>query len=146
MLAADKVKVIKNIDNRFQAYHNIAIKIFNYAELGYLENKSSALLKDTLRDAGFKIEEGVANIPTAFVAEAGKGKPVIALLAEFDALPGITQTPDPFRNEIPGKTDGHACGHHLFGTASLGSAIAIKEWLEANKVEGTVRLYGTPAE
>ena len=74
MLAADKVKVIKNIDNRFQAHHNIAIKIFNYAELGYLENKSSALLKDTLRDAGFKIEEGVANIPTAFATEAGKGQ------------------------------------------------------------------------
>ncbi|MBT7950472.1 MAG: amidohydrolase [Gammaproteobacteria bacterium] len=144
--AADKAKIIENIDARFQAHQDIALKIYDYAELGYLENKSSALLKNTLRDAGFRLEEGVANIPTAFIAEAGEGKPVIALLAEFDALPGITQSADPFRNEIPAKASGHACGHHLFGTASLGAAIAIKEWLEKNNVKGTVRLYGTPAE
>jgi aminobenzoyl-glutamate utilization protein B len=146
VLAGDKANIIENIDVRFQTHQDIAMKIFNYAELGYLENKSSTLLKDTLRAAGFKIREGVANIPTAFIAEAGKGKPVIALLAEFDALPGITQTTDPFRKEIPGKAGGHACGHHLFGTASLAAAIAIKEWLEGNNIKGTVRLYGTPAE
>ena len=94
--AADKAKIIENIDARFQAHQDIALKIYDYAELGYLENKSSALLKNTLRDAGFRLEEGVANIPTAFIAEAGEGKPVIALLAEFDALPGITQSADPF--------------------------------------------------
>lgn len=144
--AETKTDVIKNIDARFKTHQDIALKIFNYAELGYQEEKSSALLKDTLQDAGFRIKDGVANIPTAFIAEAGKGKPVIALLAEFDALPGITQTADPFRNEIPGKAGGHACGHHLFGTASVGAAIAIKEWLNGNKVKGTIRLYGTPAE
>jgi aminobenzoyl-glutamate utilization protein B len=144
--AVDKAKIIKKIDARFQTHQDIALKIFDYAELGYLENKSSTLLKNTLRDAGFRIEEGVASIPTAFIAEAGEGKPVIALLAEFDALPGITQSVDPFRNEIPAKASGHACGHHLFGTASLGASIVIKEWLENNNVKGTVRLYGTPAE
>lgn len=146
VVAGDKANIIETIDARFKTHQDIAMKIFNYAELGYLEKKSSALLKDTLRDADFKIKEGVANIPTAFVAEAGKGKPVIALLAEFDALPGITQTADPFRKDIPGKAGGHACGHHLFGTASVASAIAIKEWLEENKVKGTIRVYGTPAE
>ncbi|MFT5133645.1 MAG: aminobenzoyl-glutamate utilization protein B [Gammaproteobacteria bacterium] len=146
VIAADKANVIENIDARFQTHQDIAMKIFNYAELGYLEEKSTTLLKDTLREVGFKIEEGLADIPTAFVAQAGKGKPVIALLAEFDALPGITQTTDPFRKEIPGKVGGHACGHHLLGTASVGSAMALKEWLEANNIEGTIRVYGTPAE
>ena len=84
--AADKAKIIENIDARFQAHQDIALKIFDYAELGYLENKSSRLLQEALKDEGFRIKEGVANIPTAFIAEAGKGKPVIALLAEFDAL------------------------------------------------------------
>lgn len=144
--AQDKAAILAKIDGRFQTHQDIAMQIYNYAELGYLEEKSSALLRDHLHEAGFKISEGVASIPTAFIAEAGSGKPVIALLAEFDALPGITQTPDPFRNEIPGKAGGHACGHHLFGTASVGAAVAIKEWLEGNKVTGTIRLYGTPAE
>ncbi|MCG8434368.1 MAG: amidohydrolase, partial [Gammaproteobacteria bacterium] len=102
-VADDKAGIIEIIDSRFDRHQDIAMQIFDYAELGYLEEKSSALLQKTLSDAGFAIETGVADIPTAFVASAGSGKPVIAFLAEFDALPGITQTTDPFRNEIPGK-------------------------------------------
>lgn len=145
-IADQKAIIIEKIDSRFERHQNIAMQIFDYAELGYQEEHSSTLLSTTLQNAGFRIETGVADIPTAFVAEAGSGKPVIALLAEFDALPGITQTADPFRNEIPGKAGGHACGHHLFGTASVAAAIAIKEWLALNDRTGTIRLYGTPAE
>ncbi len=138
--------VIEAIDARFNDNRQIALAIWDYAELGYLEEKSSALLQKTLRDEGFRVEPGVAGIPTAYLAEAGQGGPVIALLSEFDALPGITQTAAPEREEIPGKAGGHACGHHLLGTASLGAAIAVKEWLAENDFEGRVRLYGTPAE
>ena len=146
VFSADKTSIIKSIDARFDVHQDIAMKIFDYAELGYQETLSSALLSKNLRDAGFKVKVGVADIPTAFMAEAGSGKPIIALLAEFDALPGITQTTDPFRKENPTRASGHACGHHLLGTASLGSALAIKKWLETNKVQGTIRVYGTPAE
>ncbi|MEE8524445.1 MAG: amidohydrolase [Thermoanaerobaculia bacterium] len=138
--------VIEAIDARLGDHRRIALAIWDYAELGYLEEKSSALLQKTLRDEGFRVEAGVAGIPTAYLAEAGQGGPVIALLSEFDALPGITQTAAPEREEIPGKAGGHACGHHLLGTASLGAAIAVKEWLAENDFEGRVRLYGTPAE
>ena len=138
--------VIEAIDARLGDHRRIALAIWEYAELGYLEEKSSALLQKTLRDEGFRVEPGVAGIPTAYLAEAGQGGPVIALLSEFDALPGITQTAAPERQEIPGKAGGHACGHHLLGTASLGAAIAVKEWLAENDFEGRVRLYGTPAE
>lgn len=138
--------LISVIDERSEDDAWIAMQIWNYAELGYLEQHSSALLQSELMAAGFDIETGIAGIPTAFVASAGDGGPVIALLAEFDALPGITQTASPVREEIPGKRGGHACGHHLFGTASLSAAIAIKQWLQETGTPGTIRLYGTPAE
>ena len=122
------------------------MKIWNLAELGYQETESSGLLQSELREAGFRVEAGVAGIPTAFVARWGSGSPVIGVLAEFDALPGINQDAVPTRQGIDGKTAGHACGHHLFGTASTHAAIAAKEWLEATGASGTIHLYGTPAE
>lgn len=134
------------VDARFDENQRIAHQIWDYAELGYLEEKSTALLKKTLADEGFSIESGVAGIPTAFLASYGSGQPVIALLAEYDALPGITQTASPVRETIPGKAAGQACGHHLLGTASTSAAIAIRHWLEETGNQGTVRLYGTPAE
>ena len=106
--------MISAIDDRFEQNREIAHSIWELAELGYLEVQSTALLQDTLTSEGFLMETGVAGIPTAFIAEAGLGKPVIAVLAEFDALPGITQTASPIREEIPGKAGGQACGHHLF--------------------------------
>ena len=124
----------------------VAQDIWRFAELGYLETKSSALLVDELEAEGFTIRSGVAGIPTAFVAEWGNTGPVIGLLAEFDALPGISQSTAPTRHPVEGKHAAHACGHNLFGAGSLSAAIAIKNWLKASGTPGRVRLYGTPAE
>src|SRR6266576_6965727 len=102
----------------------VALKIWSTPELGYQESKTSALLQDELKKAGFQIEAGVAGIPTAFVARAGTNDgPVIAILAEMDALPGLSQTATPERNSIAGQIAGQGCGHHLFGTASVAAAI-----------------------
>ncbi|MDP9197918.1 MAG: amidohydrolase [Pseudomonadota bacterium] len=124
----------------------IARSIWDWAEVGYQEVKSSALLQEELSKAGFKVEPGVAAIPTAFVATVGSGKPVIGILAEFDALPGFSQDAVPERQPLPGKMAAHACGHHLFGTASVSAALALADWLKRSKTPGTIRLYGTPAE
>ncbi len=124
----------------------MARSIWEWAEVGYQEVKSSALLQQELTKAGFKVEAGVAGIPTAFVASAGSGAPVIGILAEFDALPGINQDDVPDRRPIEGKASGHACGHHLFGTASVSAGIAIANWLKQSGTPGTIRVYGTPAE
>ncbi len=134
------------LDARAAHMTDVAMEIWNLAELGYLETQSSALLQAELAAAGFHVEAGVADIPTAFVATWGSGSPVIGVLAEFDALPGINQDAVPVRQPIEGKSAGHACGHHLFGTASTHAAIAAKQWLEASGASGTIRLYGTPAE
>ncbi len=124
----------------------MARTIWEYAEVGYQETKSSALLQQELTKAGFEVEAGVAGIPTAFVATAGSGKPVIGILAEYDALPGINQDAVPERKPIEGKNAGHACGHHLFGTASVSAGIALADWLKKSGTQGTIRVYGTPAE
>lgn len=145
---AQKTKddVIKSIDARSVEYAGIAHKIWEFAEVGFQETKSSALLQETLRKEGFTIQQGVAEMPTAFIASYGSGKPIIGILGEFDALPGVSQDAVPEKKEVPGRPAGHACGHHLFGTASSAAAIAVKNWLMANKKEGTIRFYGTPAE
>ncbi len=131
-----------------RAQHDVEVarSIWNWAEVGYQEVKSSALLQKELTDAGFKVEAHVAGMPTAFVASYGKGEPVIGILAEFDALPGITQDVSPVRKPISGKLSGHACGHDLFGTASVSAAISLRHWLDRSGKPGTIRLYGTPAE
>ena len=113
--------------------------------MGYQEAESSALLQKTLKDEGFKIEKGVAEIPTAFVATFGSSGPVIAILGEFDALPGLSQKALPYKVSNNGKA-GHACGHHLFGTASAAAAIALKNYLIAENKPGIVKYYGCPAE
>ncbi|HBS30502.1 MAG TPA: amidohydrolase [Parvularcula sp.] len=145
-LSAEAQALLARIDARSGDIAEVAGALWDYAEVGYKEEKSSGLLKDRLRAEGFSIEEGVAGIPTAFVASFGGGGPVIAILAEFDALPGINQDRQASRAPIDGKGAGHACGHNLFGAGSLGAAIAVKEWLAQTKTPGTIRLYGTPAE
>ncbi|MEQ8558009.1 MAG: amidohydrolase [Henriciella sp.] len=125
---------------------SLASQLWEWAEVGYQETKSSGLLQDTLSNEGFEVEAGVAGIPTAFVAEYGSGEPVIAVLAEFDALPGINQSSEPTRQQIDGKHAGQACGHNLFGAGSVSAAIAIRHWLEDTGTTGTIRVYGTPAE
>jgi aminobenzoyl-glutamate utilization protein B len=142
---ADTAKIMKEIDSKKEAYAEIAHTIWSEAEMGYLEYKSSALLRETLENEGFTIKSGVAEIPTAFVAEYGSGSPVIAILAEYDALPGLSQEAVAEKKSA-GKAAGHACGHHLFGTASSAAAIAAKNWLDSSGSTGTVRLIGCPAE
>ncbi len=142
---ADKKKVLARIQQQESHYSAIAQKIWNYAEVGYKEKQSSALLQETLKQAGFTIESGVAGIPTAFVASYGQGKPVIGIMAEYDALPGLSQDSIPTKRSL-GAASGHACGHHLFGTGSSAAAIAVKEWLKETGGKGTIKLYGCPAE
>ena len=135
-----------SINKHQDTFETAAMKIWNWAEVGYQEYKSSELLKNELQSNGFSIQSGVAEIPTAFIAEYSNGGPVIGILGEYDALPGLMQTSSPFK-EIKDDVDaGHACGHHLFGAASAWAAVAIKEWLVRTKTKGTIRFYGTPAE
>ena len=138
--------ILINLDKKTQEYAETAHRIWNWAELGYQEENSSALLQQKLKDAGFKITSGVAGIPTAFTAVYGRGKPVITILAEFDALPGVSQEAVPYRKPIIDGGAGHACGHHLFGTGSMAAGIEIKNWLKKSRKQGTIRVYGTPAE
>lgn len=138
--------VMSRIDARYDQTADVARKLWEYAEVGYKETRSSAVLADALKAEGFAVKVGVAGMPTSFVASAGAGGPVIAILAEFDALPGINQDAAPARAEVAGKNAGHACGHNLFGAGSLGAAIAVKDWLAETKTPGTIRVYGTPAE
>lgn len=140
-----KSNALAELETKKETYGEIAQQIWNWAEMGYLEEKSSALLQTTLKEAGFNIQSGVADIPTAFVAEYGSKGPVIAILGEYDALPGLSQQAVPEKKSANGAA-GHACGHHLFGTASAAAAIAVKEWLTANKKNGIIRFYGCPAE
>lgn len=137
--------VLKTLDAKSESYGEIAQTIWGLAEMGYQEEKSAALLQKTLADAGFTIKKGVAGIPTAFTAEYGSGAPIIGIMGEYDALPGLSQQAVPEKNSA-GKAAGHACGHHLFGTASTAAAIAVKDWMIASKTQGTIRFYGTPAE
>lgn len=138
--------ILESLDAKVADYSKIAHHIWENPELGYLEENSSKLLQQTLKDAGFTITAGVADIPTAFVAEYGSGGPVIGILAEFDALPGVSQKAIPEKEAVVEGGAGHACGHHLFGTASVAAGIEVKNWLEATGTAGTVRVYGTPAE
>lgn len=145
-LQAQEQVALEYLESHAGQYRELAQKLWDIAEVGYQETESSALLQQQLTDAGFEVSAGVANIPTAFVASYGEGKPVIGILAEFDALPGISQAASPVRDVIEDKSAGHACGHHLFGSGSTAAAIAVKQWLDETGHEGTVRLYGTPAE
>lgn len=145
-VSAQEFDVGRFIDQRYPEATRIAQTLWDYAEVGYQEERSSALLRTVLLDEGFNVEAGVAGIPTAFIASYGTGGPVIGILAEFDALPGISQDASPARSPVPGKPAGQACGHNLFGAASVSAAIAVKHWLEATGEAGTIRLYGTPAE
>lgn len=141
-----KQDVIKSIDGKYDQYATTAKKIWDLSEVGFQETQSSALLQQLLKDAGFNVQNNIAGMPTAFTATYGSGKPIVGILGEYDALPGVSQEAVPELKPIPGKLAGHACGHHLFGVASAAAAIAVKDWMIANKKAGTIRFYGTPAE
>jgi len=138
--------LLRFVESRRAVDRAVAQDLWNWAEVGYQEEQSSARLQKELRAAGFTVRAGVAGMPTAFVAEYGSGKPVIAILAEMDALPGVAQAAVPERSPLRGRISGHACGHHLFGTGSVSAGIAIRQWLSTNRRSGTIRVYGTPAE
>lgn len=141
-------EMLETINARQQTSWKTAKQIWNWAEPGYQETKSSALLIKILRAQGFHIESEVAGIPTAFTATFGKGKPVIGMLGEYDALPGLSQQATPQRAQPEDKSNGygHGCGHHLLGVASMEGAIAIAQQIKAGNIQGTIRYYGCPAE
>ncbi|MEZ2445612.1 amidohydrolase [Chitinophaga sp. RCC_12] len=138
--------MITYLDQHTASYDSIAKKIWSYAEPGYLEEKSAALLQTTLQQQGFTVKAGIAGIPTAFEASYGSGEPIIAILAEYDALPGLSQEAVPEKHPVKDGSPGHGCGHNLFGTASVAAAISVKNWLQSSGAKGTIRLYGCPAE
>ncbi len=138
--------VIEHVESDAQLLAQTAMDIWNLAEVGYQEYESSGLLQTRLEEAGFRVTTGVADIPTAFMAEWGEGGPVIAIMGEFDALPGVTQEAVPERAPRTDVAAGHACGHHLFGAGSVAAARAVKAWLESTGTPGRIRFYGTPAE
>lgn len=144
---AQQAAILADLDARAAATQDTALAIWRHAELGYLERESSALLQAELREAGFTVEAGVAGMPTAFVASFRTGAgPIIGILAEFDALPGLSQAASPELGPAEGMANGHGCGHNLFGAASVSAAIATRNWMVANNIQGEVRLYGAPAE
>lgn len=153
-VAADKVKTgnvknnaaIKYLNENFTTYDKLQKTIWANPELGFLENNSSKLLQDHLRENGFTVEAGIAGMPTAFVATYGSGEPTIGFLAEFDALPGLSQDTVPTRTPRQKGAPGQGCGHNLLGVGSTSAAVALSKWLAANHRKGTIKIFGTPAE
>lgn len=145
-LSKNKKALVASIEKHQAALISISDAIWAHAETAFEETKSAEILAKYAEDNGFKVQRGVAEIPTAFVATYGTGSPVISILGEFDALPGISQKAMPTKNPLKEGAAGHGCGHNLFGAGSLGAAIAIKEMIEAGKIKGTVKFFGTPSE
>ena len=142
-----KQRAIDQVDSIEAVIEEMAIKLWEYSETVLQETRSAKLLVSKLDEAGFNVETNVADMPTAFVATYGSGSPVIGILAEYDALPGVGNQAVPERKpRTDGVTAGHGCGHNLFGAASVGGAIALKELMEKNNLKGTLKLFGTPAE
>lgn len=145
-LNKNKKAVIASVEAHKAELIRISDSIWALAETAFNEEVSSKLLADYAESNGFRVTRGVAGIPTAFTATYGSGSPVISVLGEFDALPGISQKSQPTKEPLNEGAAGHGCGHNLFGTASLASAIAIKERIAAGDIQGTVKFMGTPAE
>ncbi len=142
-----KATALEMVDGLSSEIHLMAMRLWDLSEIALLEAASAELLTGILADEGFSLERGVADMPTAFVASYGSGRPIIGILAEYDALPGVGNAAVPHRAaRADGITAGQGCGHNLFGAGSVGAAIAIKRTMERHGLAGTVRLYGTPAE
>jgi aminobenzoyl-glutamate utilization protein B len=137
---------IAEVDRLADSIKQVNQSLWKWAEVGLQEHQSSKLLVEKLREAGFEVKSGVSGMPTAFVATYGSGKPIIGILAEYDALPGMSQKVSPQRDPVQEGEPGHACGHSGLGSGALGAALAIKAAMEKHTVKGTIRLYGTPAE
>jgi aminobenzoyl-glutamate utilization protein B len=138
--------LLKYLDSLWGELVSVNQDIWNFAELGLQEHRSAARLTGVLQKAGFKVKEGVSGMPTAFVAEYGSGKPLIGILAEYDALPELSQQIAGSRKPVEGRSAGHGCGHCALGTGTIGAALAVKEMYDKHQLKGTLRVYGTPAE
>jgi aminobenzoyl-glutamate utilization protein B len=141
-----KEEAVASIEKHKAELINLSDQIWAFAETALRETRSSKLLADYAERQGFKVQRGVAGMPTAFIASYGEGRPVIGILGEYDALPGISQKASTVKEALEAGSAGHGCGHNLFGAASLGAAVAIKELIAAGKLRGTIRFYGTPAD
>ena len=141
----DKQNLFSQIDNRAEELKSICRQIWEYAETALNETRSSALLRDYLQRAGFRIKE-VPGLPTAFIAEYGEGRPVIGILSEYDALPGLSQKVQAEKEKREGTENGHGCGHNMICTSMLGAAVALREAMNGNGLKGTLRYYACPAE
>jgi aminobenzoyl-glutamate utilization protein B len=141
-----KEQAVASIEKHKTELTHLSDQIWGFAETALRETRSSRLLADYAEQQGFQVKRGVAGMPTAFVATYGQGRPIIGVLGEYDALPGISQKAQPVKEALEAGSAGHGCGHNLFGAASLGAAVAIKELIAAGKLKGTIRFYGTPAE
>lgn len=141
-----KRSAVEWVDAHWDRIDGMSKSLWRLAEPGMLEYRSAALLTEVLEEAGFVVERGVASMPTAFTATYGSGEPVIGILAEYDALGGLSQKPVPEPDpRIPGAP-GHGCGHSLFGAGSVGAALAVAHAIETGRAHGTVVLFGTPNE
>jgi len=135
------------LDSTSARWNEVSEKIWDFSETALQEIKSSALLADILEEEGFNVSRGVAGMPTAFVASAGSGTPVVGILAEYDALPGLSQAAGvPKKTALATAAAGHGCGHNLLGTAVVAAAVAANRVRVATKLPGTIRVFGTPAE
>ncbi len=141
-----KESIIKSVESRSADLIRMSDEIWALAEIAFEEHESAKLLADYAEKEGFRVQRAVAEMPTGFIAEYGNGKPIIGILGEFDALPGISQKKQPTKEPYKAGAAGHGCGHNLFGVGSLAAAIAIKDLMAEGKLTGTVRYYGTPAE
>jgi aminobenzoyl-glutamate utilization protein B len=141
-----KNSIVESVEQHQKNLINISDQIWAHAETALEETQSAQLLADYASKNGFEVEMGVAGMPTAFVATYGSGKPIISVLGEFDALPGLSQKASPHKDPLEEGAAGHGCGHNLFGAASLGAAVAIKEAIERGDIKGTVKFFGTPSE
>jgi len=145
-MSIDKKYALDWIENNEKLLIAISDKVWEFAELGLIEFKSSALLADELEKHGFRVERGIAGMPTAFVASWGEGKPVIGIMGEYDALPGLSQKKVPRKEPLESGKPGHGCGHNIHGTSGMAAAIATRKAMEKHKVKGTIRFFGCPAE
>ena len=147
MQADFREKIAELIEAQRETYTNMSDAIWEYAEPRFQEKDSSRIQQEYLKSRGFSVKTDLAGEETAFIAEYGSGKPIIAFLGEFDALSSLQQEADHTKRcPIAGKDNGHGCGHHLLGTASLASVDALKVYMEENQLPGTIRYYGCPAE
>ena len=141
-----KEEAVASVERHKAEIIDLSDQVWGFAETALLETRSSAALADYAEKQGFKVERGVAGLPTAFVASYGEGRPIIGVLGEYDALPGLSQKAQPVKEALQAGSPGHGCGHNLLGTAALGAALAVKDLMAAGRLKGTIRFYGTPAE